>query len=236
MAGSWQQRRGRDRGFSLLGFPTLVFLAATLAAGLYVAYVLWPRWPGTAVTLDAPTLPITIAGETFNIEPAAIRQQIQRKPGTQDRVDLTYRWPSLTPPDPAQKPSLQEPVNPNERLFVVITVSDGSLPPLERAKTIYPRYLAENASAGPGGIAVRAFRDGTPYQGEDFVYDPDAPEHFYARCTRTGVGNNGMCLYDRRIGEANVSVRFPRDWLADWQTTAHNIDRLIARLHPPARS
>jgi hypothetical protein len=234
LAGPRQRRR--DSGFSLLGYPALVLLVATAAATLYVAYVLWPRWPGTPVTLDAPSLPITIGGETFNIEPAAIRQDIQRKPGTQTRVDLTYRWPSLTPPDPTQKPSVQNPVNPNERVLLTIEVTDGALPPLERAKTIYPRYLAEAATAGPGGIAVRAFRDGTPYQGEDFVYDPDAPEHFAARCTRSGVGNSGMCLYDRRIGEADVTVRFPRDWLADWQTVAHNIDRLLARLHPPPRS
>ncbi|MGE0062691.1 MAG: hypothetical protein AB7T86_11500 [Xanthobacteraceae bacterium] len=229
------RQRRRDGGISLLGLPALVLLAATAAATLYVAYVLWPRWPGAPVTLDAPTLPITIGGEAFNIEPAAIRQDIQRKPGTQTRVDLTYRWPSLTPPDPTQRPSVQNPVNPNERLFVTIEVTDGALPPLERAKTIYPRYLAEAATTGPDGVAVRAFRDGTPYQGEDFVYDPDAPEHFAARCTRSGVGNSGMCLYDRRVGSADVTVRFPRDWLADWQTVAHNIDRLLARLHPPAR-
>ncbi|MGE0566078.1 MAG: hypothetical protein AB7O50_16375 [Pseudolabrys sp.] len=220
----------------LLRMPALVFLTATVVAGIYVAYVLWPRWPGTPVTLDAPSMPVTIGGETFNIEPAAIRQPIQRKPGTQDRVDLTYRWPSLVPPDPAQKPSVQNPVTPNDWLFITIAIQDGALPPRERAKTIYPRYLADTAAAGPGGIAVRAFRDGTPYQGEDFVYDPDAPDHFFARCTRTGVGNSGMCLYDRRIGGAQVTVRFPRDWLADWQTTAHGIDRVLARLHPPTRS
>ena len=77
------RQRRRDGGISLLGLPALVLLAATAAATLYVAYVLWPRWPGAPVTLDAPTLPITIDGEAFNIEPAAIRQNIQRKPGTQ---------------------------------------------------------------------------------------------------------------------------------------------------------
>lgn len=213
-----------------------MLLAATVVAGIYIGYVLWPRWPEVAVTVGAPALPIMIGGEPFNIEPAAIRQPIQRRPGTQDRVDLTYRWPSLIPPDPAQKPSVQNPVDPNERLFVTIAVNDGALPPLERAKTIYPRYLADAVATTPGGIAVRAFRDGTPYQGEDLVYDPDAPDHFFARCTRAGTGNSGMCLYDRRIGGASVTVRFPRDWLADWQSTAQGIERLLKRLHQPARS
>ena len=39
----------------------------------------------------------------FNIEPAAIRRPLQRKPGTQERVDLAYLWPSLVPPEPAAK-------------------------------------------------------------------------------------------------------------------------------------
>ncbi len=64
----------------------------------------------------------------FNIEPAAIRQPVQRRPGTQDRIDLAYLWPSLMPPDPARKPTVGAPVDPNERLFVTIQVGDGTLP------------------------------------------------------------------------------------------------------------
>lgn len=223
------RRRG---GAGLLAWPVLVFLGTTAVAVAYIAYVLWPRWPGVPVSLDAPSIPITIAGETFNIEPAAIRQSVQRRPGTQQRVDLAYLWPSLTPPDPAHKPTVGAPVNPNDRLFITITHDDGSLPPLERLKTIYPRYLMDDPRNGPEGLTVRGFRDGSPYQGEDLVIDTEAPEHFSARCTRSGVGNTGICLYDRRIGGATVTARFQRDWLADWQTTAHSIERLLTRLRP----
>ena len=72
-------------------------------AAAYVAYVLWPRWPDAPVALDAPSLPIIVAGVMFNIEPAAIRMTVQRQPGTQERVDLAYLWPSLMPPDPAEQ-------------------------------------------------------------------------------------------------------------------------------------
>ncbi len=66
-----------------------------------------------------------------------------------------------------------------------------------------------------------------------------APEHFLARCSRKGVNNSGVCLLERRIGNADITFRFPRDWLTDWQNVASGIDRLIARLHPgdqPRRS
>ncbi len=57
--------------------------------------MLWPRWPDAPVALDAPSLPIVVAGAVFNIEPAAIRMNVQRRPGTQERVDLAYLWPCL---------------------------------------------------------------------------------------------------------------------------------------------
>ena len=226
------RRPYRRAAASPLTGPLLLLLGATALAAAYVGYVLWPRWPGAQVSLDAPALPVTVAGVMFNIEPAAIRMPVQRKPGTQERVDLAYLWPSLTPPDPAIKPTLAAPVDPNERLFVTISAANGTLAPLERLQTIYPRYLAPAPPPDPSGLTVRPFRDGTVYQGEDLIYDADAPAHFLTRCSRQGVGNGGMCLYERRIGEADILLRFPRDWLSDWRGVAKGAERLLARLHP----
>ena len=156
-------KRRRLAWRSPLAAPLLLFAAAALLAAADVAYVLWPRWPEAPVTLDAPSLPIVVAGVAFNIEPAAIRMAVQRRPGTQARVDLAYLWPSLTPPDPARKPTVGAPVDPNERLFVTIAAGDSTLPLIERVQTIYPRYLAPEPAAGPDGLTLRSFRDGTPY-------------------------------------------------------------------------
>lgn len=220
------------RGHSPLFGPLLLLLAVLVVGAAYVAYVLWPRWPEAPVARDGPALPIVVAGTAFNVEPAAIRQSVQRKPGMQDRLDLAYLWPSLIPPDPAQKGTLAAPLDPSERLFVTIQSGELTLAPTERLQTIYPRYLAPETVAGPQGLGIRAFRDGTAYQGEDLVFEQQAPEHFLARCSRKGVGNSGSCLLERRIGDADVTVRFPRDWLSDWQAVAKGIDALMARLHP----
>ena len=227
-----RRRRKKRVGASPLTAPVITFVAATLIAAGYVAYVLWPRWPEAPVARDAPSLPIVIAGTFFNIEPAAIRQSVQRRPGTQDRVDLAYLWPSLIPPDPALKPTVGQPVDPNERLFLTIQAADGTLPLLERVQTIYPRYLVPEPVAGPDGLTLRGFRDGTAYQGEELVFEQAAPEHFLARCSKKGVINSGSCLLERRIGNADITIRFPRDWLSDWKSIAAGIDKLMARLHP----
>jgi hypothetical protein len=227
--------RRRQAGRSPLTGPLVLLAAVMLIAAGYVAYVLWPRWADSQVTLDAPALPIIVAGTYFNIEPAAIRMAVQRHPGTQERVDLAYLWPSLTPPDPAIQPTVGAPADPNERLFVTIVSGDGTLPLLERVQTIYPRYLVAAPAAGPPGLTLRGFRDGTPYQDEELVFEQAAPEHFLARCSRKGVSNSGTCLLERRIGKADITLRFPRDWLSDWKSVAAGIDRLIVRLHPEAK-
>ena len=225
-------KRRRGAGRSPLLAPVTVFAAAVTIAGVYVAYVLWPRWPEAPVMLDAPSLPIVVSGTAFNVEPAAIRMRVQRRPGAHERVDLSYLWPSLVPPDPALNSTVGAPVDPNERLFVTIASRDTTLALMERVQTIYPRYLVAEPVAGPPGLTFRAFRDDTPYQGEDLVFDSDTPEHFLARCSRKGVINSGVCLVERRVGNADITLRFPREWLANWQDVASSIDQLIARLHP----
>src|SRR5712692_556711 len=91
-------------------------LGAIGLAGAPVAYMLWPQ--PAPVAPDAPSLPVTIGGVTFNVPPAAMRVPIQRRPGAQARIDLMFLWPSLTPPDPAVKATPAAPPNLNERIFV----------------------------------------------------------------------------------------------------------------------
>jgi len=74
---------------------------------------------------------------------------------------------------------------------------------------------------------VLPFRADSPYRGEDLVYVADAPERFFARCTRQAGIVAGNCIVDRSIGGAVVTLRFARDWLKDWRGVAAGFDRLI---------
>jgi hypothetical protein len=224
----------RDGGQRLL-VPLIVAAAVALSAFGYVAYVLWPRW--SAPRLDTPPLPITVAGVAFNVPPAAIRVAAQRRAGAQERIDLVFLWPSLQPPDPVSKPAAVPGTEPassptSARVFMSIAGAGDTLAPADRARTIYPRHTAAEAVRGADGLAVLAFRDGTPYAGEDLVYAPETAG-FLMRCTRGAPAVPGICLYERRIDRADIVVRFPRDWLDDWRRVAATLDRLIASLRPP---
>jgi hypothetical protein len=233
------QLRQRPGAHGLSRLPLLAFaLAGCLGVGL-VVYLLWPRWPAGSVAPDAPELPITIAGVAFNLPPAAIRVPVQRRPGAHERIDLAFLWPSLEPPDPHAKsaPAVingePAPVQGLDRLFVTLSAASDRLAPAERVQAIYTRYVGQDATADSRGLLTLPFRDGSPYQGEDLIYDSPANDGFLVRCTRNGPGPTpGICLYERRIERADVVVRFPRDWLDDWKTVAQRVDRLIAQLQP----
>ncbi len=228
------------RSVFTLPFAFLVVLAAGAAA--FVSYVLWPTWPGAPAPLGAPAIPVTVAGVLFDVAPGAIRATVQRHPGQQDRIDLAFDWPSLTPPKPDDK-SGGKPFDPanaeaaaaelaDDRLFVTIAGLGAVLPPLERLRTIYPRYVEGQAKADQYGLAILPFRAGTPYEGEDLVYVGANPEQFFARCTRPVRSVPGTCINERVLDGAEITLRFPRDWLVDWRKVADGFDRLVAQLHP----
>jgi len=225
-----RKRRGASAG---LLFALATLIALIVGAAALVALMLWPRWPGSAVAPDAPALPITVGGVLFNVPPAAIRVPIQRHSGAQERLDLAFLWPSLVPPDPNTKLAPTETAPPIDRLLITIEPQSIALPPSERVREIYPRYLAETQFDGPDGLKVISFKEGTPYQNEDLFFDAAAQPGFVARCSRPGAaGTPGMCLYERRIESADLTVRFPSEWLTGWRAVNDGINKLIGTLKP----
>jgi len=236
--------RGQRRAVFTWPFAVIVLLVAGTV--VFVSYMLWPTWPSEPVSLDAPAIPITVAGVLFDVPPAAIREAVQRVAGEQERIDLAFAWPLLVPPQPDDKPAGKEPLNAEnaaaaaaetekQRLFVTIAGLGAELPPLDRLRTIYPRYIEARATAGPAGLAILPFRAGTPYENEDLLYLGANPEQFFALCTRSASAVPGTCIHERMLAAAQIMFRFPRDWLlADWRNVAAGFDRLIGQLHPGA--
>jgi hypothetical protein len=220
-------RKARHRAHFV---PLAVGGGAAVAALALVAYLLWPTWGAVSVS-DAPAkLPVSIGNTLFNVPTAAIRMKIQRHSGPQERIDLSFAFPSLEPPDGIKHVSADavEEAQPIDRIFLSIAAHHDSLAPDMRVRTIYPRYLEQASAPGQDGLAMRAFRDNTPYGGEDLFF-ANSPS-LSARCTRDAA-TPGMCLSERRIDGADLTFRFPRSWLAQWREVANAMDRLTLQLH-----
>jgi hypothetical protein len=234
--------RLRRKSHGLL-LPLALLVVVAVAAMAFVFMELRPTWPAKVAPLDAPAVPMTVAGVLFDVPPAAIRVAVQRHPGAHERIDLVFPRPSLMPHAPegaaaAPAVSVENGALPAagsaDRLFVTITGLGAVLPPAERLRSIYPRYFATEATAGPDGLAILPFRAGTPYEGEDLIYFAEKPDAFFARCTRAVHGLPGTCVYERLLDAAEITLRFPRQWLQDWRSVANSFDRLVGQLHPKA--
>jgi hypothetical protein len=210
--------------------PIVLAVAVAASALFLVAYLLWPTW-GSDGASGPDRLPISVGGTLFNVPTAAIRMKIQRHSGPQERIDLAFSYPSLEPPEPPKHVSadaIEERMPPIDRIFLSIAGHHDALAPDMRTRIIYPRYLEGASMPGPDGLSLRAFRDGTPYGGEDLLVASSAG--LTARCTRDAA-TPGMCLSERRVDGADLTFRFPRSWLVQWPDVAAAMDHLTLQLH-----
>jgi len=209
--------------------PIVLSGAVAIGAIALVAYLLWPTWEPD-VSSDPAHLPVSIGSTLFNVPPAAIRMKIQRHSGPQERIDLSFAYPSLNAnelPKRVSADTIEDAIQPIDRIFLSIAAHHGTMAPDVLVRTIYPRYLEPTTSL-EDGLNSRAFRDGTPYSHED-VFFATAPA-ISARCTRDAA-TPGMCLSERRIDGADLTFRFPRSWLTKWRDVANAMVRLTVQLH-----
>jgi hypothetical protein len=212
--------------------PIMLGGAVTIGAIALVAYLLWPTW-GPDASSGPARLPVSIGSTLFNVPTMAVRMKIQRHSGPQERVDLSFSFPALEAPDTPKHviaDTVEEAIQPIDRIFLSISAHHDTLAPATRVRTIYPRYLEQASTPGQDGLTMRAFRDGTPYSNEDLFF-ANTP-NLTARCTRDGE-TPGMCLSERRIEGADLTFRFPRNWLSQWRDVANAMDRLALQLHGP---
>ena len=223
-------RSSRRRRSHLI--PILIGAAVTACAIAVVAYLLWPTW-GPGAPNSPARLPVSVGATLFNVPTLAVRRKIQRHSGPQERVDLSFLFPSLEAPEAPRHVSadtVEDAVQPIDRLFLSISAHHDTLAPDTRVRTIYPRYLEQASSPGQDGLTMRAFKDGSPYGNEDLFF-ANAPD-LNARCSRDAA-TPGMCLSERRINGADLTFRFPRSWLSQWCDVANAMDRLTAQLQGP---
>jgi hypothetical protein len=210
--------------------PIMVAGAITAGAIALVAYLLWPTW-GHDASSGPARLPVSVGGTLFNVPTMAVRMKIQRHTGPQERVDLSFIFPSLEAPAAPKHVSadtVADAIQPIDRIFLSIAAHHDTLAPEIRVRTIYPRYLEQASASAEDGLTMRAFRDGTPYSNED-MFVATTP-NLSARCTRDAA-TPGMCLSERRVDGADLTFRFPRSWLAQWRDVANAMERLTLQLH-----
>lgn len=142
-------------------------------------------------------------------------------------VRLRLDWPSF---GPARTGAAQ--MQNHERLLVTLTPQDKVNEP-QTQLSVYARFLTPTVWSNPGGLVVRGFRKGSPYEGEElYVSVPDG-RGFAARCPLDN-GRSDLdepCRVTFRHRGMDVNIRFPRAIIADWELmlggVRHTIDGMM---------
>ncbi len=158
------------------------------------------------------------------------------EPGDSSRlvgmVRLRLDWPSLGPAQtgPAAMQNRQ-------RLLITLTPQDKVNEP-QTQLSVYARFLTPTVWSNPGGLVVRGFRKGSPYEGDElYVSVPDG-RGFAARCpldsSRAEPGRPDLdepCRVTFKHRGMDVNIRFPRSIIADWEVmlggVRHTIDGMM---------
>src|SRR5664280_2103681 len=150
--------RGPHRGHMI---PIIVGCAGSAGAIALVAYLLWPTW-GPDASSSPARLPVSIGATLFNVPTAAIRMKIQRHSGPQERIDLSFAYPSLESPEAPKHVSADQVVEaamqPIDRIFLSIAAHHDTLAPETLVRTIYPRYLDQASTPGQDAVSYTHLR------------------------------------------------------------------------------
>jgi hypothetical protein len=116
---------------------------------------------------------------------------------------------------------------------ITLTPRDDGLDPSERPAKLYARFLTPETHEGPGGLVLRHFEPGSPYDSEELLIAPPDGRTFFARCPKTDAGAPGeACISVFRNGGLDVELRYPPALLEHWDALIDGAQALIAKMTP----
>lgn len=202
-------------------------LVAAIAGGV-AAYALSLRQKPSARTHVA----IILGERTLVVPSDLIVVKEQRQGGPLDRLDLVAGWPSFGAPQfvTRDETGKARPVPLSHNLTIAIMPSDTTLDPSERTSQLYGRFLEPDVWSNPGGLVMRRFQPGSPYQGEELFATPPTGREFAARCPASDQANGAeRCLAILRSDGFDIEIGFDRSLLSHWRQLKDGVRTLLAR-------
>lgn len=187
-----------------------------LAVGAYRATRRSPAGPAFVAA--------SVAGAPFSYPLALARDGTTRMGGEVDHLAFLVVFPDFAaaPPvnvDPKIRAAQEQDEN---RVFILVAPKDETIDPAARPSRLYARFLEGEVLAAPGGLMMRRFEAGSPYELELLYLAPPDGSTFFARCPKPEAGFMGAapCLWALRRGALDVELRFSPALLEHWERLA----------------
>ena len=204
---------------------TISLVAATGLIGVGAGLGAHALIRGQAPKQPIEMLPVTAGGLRMVVPSNYARGGV----ATGNRIDLVLRHPDMTPAvtAPADSPGL---------VFVAVMPSDGEMDPAQRVQDLYGRFLEADTWQNPGGLLLRRFQAGSPYEDEELYLAPPDGHDFAARCRKKVRGIDRQselvgeaCLWRFRRAGADIQVRFAPEMLPAWEALSLGVKGRLDR-------
>ncbi|MCO4055101.1 MAG: hypothetical protein HEQ16_13860 [Bosea sp.] len=199
---------------------TFVALLLLMAGGCLAAGLWWINRPAQPPQL----LDMRIGGERLVI-PSNYKGPRTADMGREvGMTRLRVTWPGL----------LAATAEEVAQVHITLGPSDASTDPAAQFATL-ARFLTPGAWSNPGGLVVRNFKKGSPFESEELYMSlPDGAE-FFARCTAdlARIGFDEGCRAVIKHTGIDIRLRFPREALAEWRALSDAVKQLVDGFRRP---
>ncbi len=176
------------------------------------------------------TSQVTLGGRTLEVPRALIRDRAQIAGGRLDRLDLSVNAGDFTP---LARPSVKDTNQPMpERLSIILTANGTGADPTELFQTVYARFLARETWSNPGGLVMRRFRPGTPYEDRELYIGAGGRRIFIALCPQDSEREIEPCTTMLRQDGLTMELRFNARYLPEWRRITGSTLAMIAEFGP----
>lgn len=171
--------------------------------------------------------PVLLGERQLAVPRAMMRDRGQQAGGRLDRLDLALAiadfspLPPLLPGKEAREP---------ERITLVLQAAQPGPDAQQLFQAVYARHVMRETWSNPGGLVMRRFRPGTPYEDRELYIGAGGRRIFVALCPREAITDLETCTAQLRQDGLDIEMRFEARHLPDWRRLLASTLQLVGEL------
>lgn len=159
---------------------------------------------------------VFIGGRHLDIPRALFRDRAQMAGGRLDRLDLAVSPFDFSPVPPPSAKVAKDLVP--DSVVLSVTPKGDAPDPTDMFQNVYARFFSRENWSNPGGLVMRRFRAGTPYEDREIYIGAGGQKLFVALCpVDLTIREIEPCSAMVRQGEFDIEMRFNARHLPDWR-------------------
>ncbi|WP_150286897.1 hypothetical protein [Rhabdaerophilum calidifontis] len=170
---------------------------------------------------------VDLAGRILAVPRELMRDRAQMAGGRLDRLDLVVGIADFAAPPPSPARSGAHGPQPG-RLAIVVRPAGPEPDAATLFQNVHARFLAREAWSNPGGLVMRRFRPGTPYEDRELYLGAGGHGIFVALCPRESLDDAEPCRATLRQDGLEIELRFAPADLPEWRRITAGATRLVA--------